>query len=88
MMARLQLHLYQPTRPNLRIERHEHAHKVPRWLLRPGRMGAFEAGVWVRGRCLGGAASFLDKGGRAFIVAIQEHFRNVMPCLDPRLGPN
>ena len=53
-------------------EKHKFIRKVARWLPRPGQIGAFEAVVWVRGRCLGGAASFLDNGGRTSKVAIQE----------------
>ena len=53
-------------------EKHELVQKVARWLPQACRIGAVEAVVWVRGRCLGGTASFLDKDGCAFIVAIQE----------------
>ena len=42
-------------------KKHKPIRKVARWLPRACRIGAAEAVEWVRGRCLGGAASFLDK---------------------------
>ena len=40
-------------------ERGELNGKVVQWLPRACRVGAVEAVEWVRGRCVGGAASFL-----------------------------
>ena len=53
-------------------ETHKLVRKVARRLPQACRIGAVEAVVWVRGRRVGGAKSFLDKGGPTSIVAIQE----------------
>ena len=53
-------------------ERGELNGKVVQWLPRACRVGAVEAVEWVRGRCVGGAASFLvllNKKNKDFIEA-------------------
>ena len=53
-------------------ERGELNGKVVQWLPRACRVGAVEAVEWVRGRCVGGVASFLvllNKKNKDFIEA-------------------
>ena len=65
-------------------EKHKLVRKVARWLPRACRIGAVEAVEWVRGRCFGGAASFIDKVGCALIVAIQEQKHHALFGLSER----